>query len=586
MDLEAVRAALYDPRSYLAKSVPRRMAIISAGVVMNVIFAWVAATIAFVPGVQEVACGVGEVVPGKAAWEMNIESGDQVVEIAGRKVDRFQQLRTGISLGDLADGVEMVLRRPDREEPLRLTIMPDRDGQLPTIGVGMPFTDRLGDQLAAIPGKSAAQARPSLKPGDRVAMIDGAPVASYAEVRRKLALVPDRTVKITVQRGASAPAHETDSPQSGPEQVTVEVAPQPILRLGLIMEMGPVTAVQKGSSAEAKGILPGDVLQLIDGQKLGDPMTLAERLRRRAGEKVEVSVLRQGKTVVFPDVELRRTETFFDSFAPDSPVAIPTLGIACQVKNTVAGVFGPAAEAKILPKSVVVSASILPPDKKTIEAEGLEKAVDLLDQQTVAIAFDDKTCNWPYLLSRLQNGLPGTTVELNLAGPQGEKQKVTLAPAPGTDWFDPLRGLVFELQSFKRQAASVGEAMTMGYHEAVNALSLIWRILQKLGSGQVPITGIAGPVGIIREAGRAAAAGPGELLMFLCFLSANLAILNFLPIPVLDGGHMVFLTYEGIRGKPPSERIVVGLSIVGLVLILALMVFALGLDVRRLLGWS
>ena len=72
--------------------------------------------------------------------------------------------------------------------------------------------------------------------------------------------------------------------------------------------------------------------------------------------------------------------------------------------------------------------------------------------------------------------------------------------------------------------------------------------------------------------------GPVKLLLFLTFLSANLAVLNFLPIPVLDGGHFVLLAYEGIRGKPADERVQVGLSYIGLILILTLMVWAIGLD--------
>jgi regulator of sigma E protease len=66
--------------------------------------------------------------------------------------------------------------------------------------------------------------------------------------------------------------------------------------------------------------------------------------------------------------------------------------------------------------------------------------------------------------------------------------------------------------------------------------------------------------------------------MFLVMLSANLAVLNFLPIPLLDGGHLVLLMYEGIRGKPASEKIVIGVSYVGLLFILSLMGFLLLLD--------
>ena len=68
----------------------------------------------------------------------------------------------------------------------------------------------------------------------------------------------------------------------------------------------------------------------------------------------------------------------------------------------------------------------------------------------------------------------------------------------------------------------------------------------------------------------------GNFLLFLTLLSANLAVINFLPIPILDGGHMVFLAWEAIRGKPADERVQLALTYCGLLLILALMVWVLG----------
>ena len=61
-------------------------------------------------------------------------------------------------------------------------------------------------------------------------------------------------------------------------------------------------------------------------------------------------------------------------------------------------------------------------------------------------------------------------------------------------------------------------------------------------------------------------------------LSANLAVINFLPIPLLDGGHMVFLLWEGIRGKPAGEKFVVAMHTVGFVFIITLMLFVISLD--------
>ena len=89
---------------------------------------------------------------------------------------------------------------------------------------------------------------------------------------------------------------------------------------------------------------------------------------------------------------------------------------------------------------------------------------------------------------------------------------------------------------------------------------------------------LGGPIEIAKQAGKSAEEGLGRLLLFLTMLSANLAVINFLPVPVLDGGHMVFLLYELVRGKPPSEKVVEGLSYLGLLLLLSLMLFVFGLD--------
>ena len=89
IDIAAVEQALNDPRSYLCQSVPRRMAIISAGVIMNVIFAFVAAVIAFEVGVKQQPCEVGGVVPGEAAWKAGIRVGDRIRMVAGEKVYQF-----------------------------------------------------------------------------------------------------------------------------------------------------------------------------------------------------------------------------------------------------------------------------------------------------------------------------------------------------------------------------------------------------------------------------------------------------------------------------------------------------------------
>ena len=114
--------------------------------------------------------------------------------------------------------------------------------------------------------------------------------------------------------------------------------------------------------------------------------------------------------------------------------------------------------------------------------------------------------------------------------------------------------------------------------KTLDSLTIVFRSVKKLSTNQVSPRGLAGPWTIILMALQAADQGTARLLLFLTMLSANLAVINFLPIPLLDGGHMVFLLYEGVRGKPADERVQVVLTYIGLALILTLMVWVLGLD--------
>jgi regulator of sigma E protease len=111
----------------------------------------------------------------------------------------------------------------------------------------------------------------------------------------------------------------------------------------------------------------------------------------------------------------------------------------------------------------------------------------------------------------------------------------------------------------------------------IEETTMVFGVLGKLGT-QISPRELSGPWGILQAASRAAQESVTRLLLFLCMISANLAVINFLPIPLLDGGHMVFLAYEGIRGRPASERVQLVLTYVGLIFLLTLMAWVLGLD--------
>src|SRR5690606_22442494 len=105
--------------------------------------------------------------------------------------------------------------------------------------------------------------------------------------------------------------------------------------------------------------------------------------------------------------------------------------------------------------------------------------------------------------------------------------------------------------------------------------------LRKLVTREVKVTNIGGPLSILAITTSHASSGIPRLLILLTLISANLAVLNFLPIPVLDGGHMMFLLYEGVFGKPMNDRLAFFLTLVGFSFILMLMAVAFGMDLYR-----
>ncbi len=106
----------------------------------------------------------------------------------------------------------------------------------------------------------------------------------------------------------------------------------------------------------------------------------------------------------------------------------------------------------------------------------------------------------------------------------------------------------------------------------------------KLLTGQASLSHISGPITIADVAGKTASYGLQSYVEFLALVSISLGIMNLLPIPVLDGGHLVYYAAEWIRGKPLSERIqAIGLRF-GLAVMLMLMMVAFFNDITRLFG--
>jgi len=128
------------------------------------------------------------------------------------------------------------------------------------------------------------------------------------------------------------------------------------------------------------------------------------------------------------------------------------------------------------------------------------------------------------------------------------------------------------------------EAFKEGVVFSLDIARLTLLSLYKLLSREAPLKSLGGPILIAQIAGRQAEAGVSFLIHFMAVLSVNLAMLNLLPIPVLDGGHLFFLLWEAVRGKPVEVKHREMAQALGLMVILALMALVFYQDILRLLA--
>jgi len=128
------------------------------------------------------------------------------------------------------------------------------------------------------------------------------------------------------------------------------------------------------------------------------------------------------------------------------------------------------------------------------------------------------------------------------------------------------------------------EGFHYAWEETLKSSTLIFKSVEKLITGVVSTDQLGGIISIVDVTAQASSAGILALFFFTALISVNLGVLNLLPIPALDGGHIMFNLYEIIRGKAPSEKVMYHITLVGWALLLSLMLLGLYNDINRLWG--
>jgi regulator of sigma E protease len=203
------------------------------------------------------------------------------------------------------------------------------------------------------------------------------------------------------------------------------------------------------------------------------------------------------------------------------------------------------------------------------------------------VSVDGTTIDDVDSLQRIIAASPGKLLALTIER-NGALLSTSVTPAASTSATGPATGRIGVQLRAQIQTVLVRygpiDAIVHGATQTWDLCVFSLRMIGKMLSGEVSLKNISGPVTIADYAGQSARLGPIAFISFIAFISISLGVMNLLPIPMLDGGHLLYYFAEIVRGRPPSERFLEWSQRVGMFLLAGLMVVALFNDVMRLIS--
>jgi len=317
-----------------------------------------------------------------------------------------------------------------------------------------------------------------------------------------------------------------------------------------------VGRVAPNSPAAAAGLRTGDVVVTVDGRPVRHWEDLDRVVAKSSGRPLQLAVAHDGTTqqvTITPRMTEIRDPIFKESHEAWE------IGVGPQLTPQIGSVTSgsPADKAGLRAGDVVVAVAGQP----VFTPEELMQAIQKRAGQTfdVTIERDGRRLTLP---------VTATTVkEKNAVGEETEVGRIGVGIVTKTVNYEPYPPHL-----------AVGYGVVKTWDMTVLTVKGLWKIVSR----QIDSSNIGGPLQIASEAGRQAKEGATSLALFTAIISVNLAVLNLLPVPMLDGGHLFFFIIEAIMGRPLSLRKREAAQQLGFVLLMLLMVYALYNDLMRM----
>jgi regulator of sigma E protease len=576
-----------DPRSFSNKSMGTRTAVIAAGVTFNAVSAIVIFMIAFLVGINLPPAVVGGVMPGSAAARAGLTAGDAIIEIDGKTRDLdFSDIMMAAALSDANEAVRMKVRHEDgRVEDY--AIVPE---SMPSEGMrafGIVGPQSLKVAQLSQKGANKLFKNTGLKRGDIIKAVDDRQVQTYWEFEQVLKKVLAPAVRVKIERkdgtGESQAQGEirlimtSAEGGKGAEDETGHIYSMvPRLQIEAVAGTGTffteklIKFFKRGTGKDVEGIdslRSGDIILALGEVENPTYKEMREETTRYEGRDMPIRVLRIAADGSQQEVEITvRPKRSRES----GEVVIGIYLLPCfdaahaVVAKTVDVEDGPPRLA--IPRGATIEA---------VDGVAVKSFYDVINEirrhRGERIGID-----W-----RVNEEVAGDVfvdvVEDGNGTPRGVSHRgsITVASVPA-------ELLPFERLERLYKATGPVNAVAMGFRRTIRFIGLTYATLKSLFVGLVSPKNLMGPVGIVTLSYRIVAEQPFVYYVyFLGLISACIAVFNFLPLPPLDGGLVVVMAAEKMKGSALSKRAQGIISYAGWVLIGALFLYVTFNDVVR-----
>jgi len=617
------------PDSYQMSPPWKRMIVISAGVIMNIVSAAILLVVVFTIGLKVEPAVVGQVQIGSPAaralatnaaelgvTQAGLRPGDKLLSIDGAVVDSFKDVVVAIAMAERSRAMNFVVERAGLDRPLVFGIVPEvsRENKLLSVGIGPAASGTIGKdrdpeinaRLAVVlnsVGAIGVQAGATLetvggRPASGAFALDVAARESGGQNFEAVFKNPD---------AASTAVMLTPVPDMQEARFEVKLvdgmAEMPVEHLlGLLPLMKVVSVVEK--SGAGSGLMAGDVFARIGDTQWPSVIEGTAEVHRHAGRTVAIEVLRRSGDGVDASVERVKLDAVPVSRKGligfvRSTTLNDSLTVARWPESSRFPRVSPKTTAKVESGESVVAAAIPAPASPAMAGPALAGMV--VAGSTITAVNGQPVTTFPQSRAAIMGTAGGdgpVVVSLRLPALAGEAnassqatdvvtvsldaaQRKTLAQL---GWSSPVPAELFAPQQVLMRGTGLVDSLNKGLKETKNTMVQTYLTLVRLFQGSVRVEHLKGPIGIAHMGTILAERGFVWLLFFMAVISLNVAVVNFLPLPIVDGGHFCFLVYEWITGRPVSVVFQNVTTLAGLVMIGTMFLIVTYNDIVNLFG--